>query len=193
MTADGGGQEYGTDNPRGCSFQGGSLRGWPSVYGFRRGIFRQFRSGSISCKLPSLCGQPGPGGGYGQLRHRRVLLLCAGPDCDLPERFQVGESDSDLIFHLIRIFCGLRQGGGGRFCPSHLSGAAHHAGGQHGFRGPWVLPVHGRRTGEYAYGRHDKRHRGADCKEAVSRCKGGGGLSGSCCSDTAVLCGLGRP
>ena len=48
-------------------------------------------------------------------------------------------------------------------------------------------------TGEYAYGRHDKRHRGADCKEAVSRCKGGGGLSGSCCSDTAVLCGLGRP
>ena len=61
----------------------------------------------------------------------------------------------DLTQHDFWPFCRCCKESGGRFCHSHLSGAAGYAGDQYRFCSNRRMPVYGCAAGKYAYGRND--------------------------------------
>ena len=63
--------------------------------------------------------------------------------------------DAADIFHDFWPFCRCCKESGGRFCHSHLSGAAGYAGDQYRFCSNRCMPVYGCTAGKYAYGRND--------------------------------------
>ena len=63
--------------------------------------------------------------------------------------------DAADIFHDFWPFCRCCKESGGRFCHSHLSGAAGYAGDQYRFCSNRRMPVYGCAAGKYAYGRND--------------------------------------
>ena len=78
-----------------------------------------------------------------------------GADIIVKKKIPSHRFDAADIFHDFWPFCRCCKESGGRFCHSHLSGAAGYAGDQYRFCSNRRMPVYGCAAGKYAYGRND--------------------------------------
>ena len=82
-------------------------------------------------------------------------FLYSGADIIVKKKIPSHRFDAADISHDFWPFCRCCKESGGRFCHSHLSGAAGYAGDQYRFCSNRRMPVYGCAAGKYAYGRND--------------------------------------